>query len=220
VSLFQYPEKALVNRNIPKTKFYQYANINKATKESFVSQVQQIIWVYKLAPETVNLAASNGLCEIEVFDIYLKTRDLDNEVLISIDKAIPHPIIFQLHFEELIKSVSSYKRQNEVDKGKWIIEKYYFTPWMDKRVSDRIRLPVSIDLNGLYENILRKFLNVEATKGQTFQELNSQVTEIECKEKEIARLEQKIKSEKQFNRKVELNNKLNQLRKYLSSLTS
>lgn len=220
MSLFQYPEKALVNRNIPKTKFYQYANINKATKESFVSQVQQIIWVYKLAPETVNLAASNGLCEIEVFDIYLKTRDLDNEVLISIDKAIPHPIIFQLHFEELIKSVSSYKRQNEVDKGKWIIEKYYSTPWMDKRVSDRNGLPVSIDLNGLYENILRKFLNVEATKGQTFQELNSQVTEIECKEKEIARLEQKIKSEKQFNRKVELNNKLNQLRKYLSSLTS
>lgn len=92
--IYLFPEKALVNRNIPKTKFYENASINKVVKDAFVSQLQQITWAYKLSPETTNLAASKSLLEIEVFNIHLKTPELDEAVLLSIDKAIPHPIFF------------------------------------------------------------------------------------------------------------------------------
>jgi len=220
MTLFQFPEKAAVNRNIPKTKFYEHASINRPTKEAFVSQIQKIVWAYKLAPETTNLPAANGLYEIQVFNIYLKTRELDDQVLVSIDKAIPHPILFQLYFEGRVKSVFSYKRHNEVDKSKWIVERQYSTDWVDNDHVAKDCLPVAYDLNGLYENMLKKFIPVEYTGAETVQELNSRAIEIEQAKKEIIRLEKRLKNEKQFNRKVDLNNQLNDLREYLSNLLS
>ena len=94
MAFYQFPEKALVNRNIPKTKFYEHASITRAVKDTFVSQIQQITWAYKLSPETINLAAVKSLFEIQVFNIQLKTPEFNEGVLLSIDKAIPHPILY------------------------------------------------------------------------------------------------------------------------------
>ena len=38
-------------------------------KDLFVAQVEQIVWQYKLAPETINLPATPGVPEIQVFGI-------------------------------------------------------------------------------------------------------------------------------------------------------
>ena len=67
--LFDYPAKATFGRILPKTKIYEYASPTSGLKELFVRQVDQIIWKYKLAPETINLPSTKTAPEIQVFHV-------------------------------------------------------------------------------------------------------------------------------------------------------
>ena len=46
---------AAFGRILPKNKIYEHAHPSTALKELFVRQVDQIVWKYKLAHETINL---------------------------------------------------------------------------------------------------------------------------------------------------------------------
>jgi len=75
--LFDYPTKARFGRKIPKSKLYENASANTKLKDKFVNQIEKIVWQYKLAPNTLNLDATNKVPEIQVFDIFLKTKEVD-----------------------------------------------------------------------------------------------------------------------------------------------
>jgi hypothetical protein len=219
-AIYQYPQKAYVNRPIPKTKFYENANITKSVKDAFVSQIHQIAWAYKLSPETINLSSTKGLLEVQVFNIHLKTTELDEKVLLSIDKAIPHPIIFQLYFDDKIQVKLAYKRINESDETKWVVEQYFSSPWLDLDEANNVRtnLPVALDLNGLYEQILKELVPLAATEGEGIKEQTERFKLIAQKQKEIEQLQRKIHNEKQFNRKVLMNSQLKTLEQQLQRL--
>ena len=93
-ALFAWPPQAAVARPVAKTKIYAHAKPRAAVRALFARQVESITWAYKLAPETINLLATPGVPEIEVFEIALKLPDIDHGVLRCIDKAIPRPIVF------------------------------------------------------------------------------------------------------------------------------
>ena len=221
MAFHKFPEKALVNRNIPKTKFYEHASITRAVKEAFVSQIQQITWAYKLSPETINLAAVKGLFEIQVFNIQLKTPELNEGVLLSIDKAIPHPILYQLYFEDNMRIVLPYKRLNDSDETKWVIEQYLSSEWKTQAEAEQLitPLPIALNLGGLYEQLLKALMPIEAISGESIKDQTQRLNQITQKHKEIDQLKRKIKNEKQFNRKVEMNSQLQALQCQLSNLT-
>jgi Domain of unknown function (DUF4391) len=58
--LFAFPPNAEFNRIIPKTKFYEHTSPTPTLKAKFVSQISQVVWSYKLAPETINLPPSEA----------------------------------------------------------------------------------------------------------------------------------------------------------------
>lgn len=91
MTLYNWPRAASFGRVIPKNKIYEHAGANTALKDLFVREVDQIVWSHKLAPETVNLAATKQVAEIQVFRITARTATLDRDVLRAIDKAIPLP---------------------------------------------------------------------------------------------------------------------------------
>ena len=219
-AFYQYPQKAYVNRNIPKTKFYENANITKSIKDAFVGQIQQITWAYKLSPETINLSADRGLLELQVFNIHLKTPELDEKVLLSIDKAIGHPIIFQLYFDDKMQVKLAYKRNNEADENKWVVEQYFNSPWLsiDEVNKMKTTLPVALSLSGLYEQILKALLPLQANDGEGIKEQTQRLNLLTQKQKEIEQLQRKMHNEKQFNRKLEMNNQLKALQNQLAEL--
>lgn len=220
MSFYTFPNKALVNRNIPKTKFYEHASISRAVKDAFVSQIQQITWAYKLSPDTTNLAAVKGLFEIQVFNIQLKTPELDNGVLLSIDKAIPHPIFYQLFYEDRMRVAMAYKRMNESDDTKWVIEQYLSSQWLAMAEIELLKepLPIALNLGGLYEQMLKALMPIPANEGENIKAQTERLSQITQKQKEIAQLQSKMRNEKQFNRKVEMNNQLKLLETELSKL--
>ena len=164
--LFAYPAQATFNRMVPKSKIYEHAKPSRRVRECFVAEVEQIIWKYKLAPETINLPARPGVPEIQIFAIHLRTEELSEAVLRTIDKAIAFPIFFELLNGQRIKSSAAYKRPSEADSAKWVVDGYFETDWMSTE-EPRSPLPVALDLAGLYEQMLRRHIPLPTRKGET-----------------------------------------------------
>lgn len=217
--LFEYPVQALFNRVLPKSKIYQYANPNRSIRGHFVAQVDKIIWEYKLAPETINLPARPGVPEIQIFNIMLKTKDLNENVLRTIDKAIAYPIFYQLNYEDYIKSISAYKRPSDVDANKWVVDSYFETDWLPAD-TERTPLPVVLDMANLYEQMLHRLMPLPPREGESLKAHAERLAQVHNKEKECRKLESRLNKEKQFNRKVEINTQLRSIRNELENLTT
>lgn len=217
--IFSYPKQAEFNRVLPKSKIYEHGTPSRVVRDCFVSQVNQIVWQYKLAPETINLPSRPGVPEIEIFALDLKTADLNIEVLRCIDKAIPLPIFYNLHFDGRTKIVAAYKRPNDVDASRWVVGDYFESQWMLSN-SERSALPVALDMAGLYEQMLRKLMPFSARSSETIKDQVERLAQHRSKQTEYSKLEARLLKEKQFNRKIEINAQLRSIKTDIASLTS
>lgn len=218
VGLFAYPKQAAFGRNLPKTKIYENTQLTATMRDKFIRQIEKIVWQYKLAPETVNLPSKKSAPEIEVFTITLRTRDIGIEVLRAIDNAIPFPIIYELIFDGRVKVAAAFKRPSEADSLKWVTDIYFESDWQ-KIDARRKPLPVALDVAGLYEQILRELMPVQPRPGENIAEQVQRVGVIRGKRTEAAKLEARLKKEKQFNRRVEYNAQLRSLKKEIEVLS-
>lgn len=215
--LLAFPKQAEFNRVLPKSKIYEHGKPSRAVRDGFVSQINQIVWQYKLAPETINLPSRPGVPEIEIFSLELKTADVSEDVLRCIDKAIPLPIFYNLSFEGRIKTVAAYKRPSDADASRWVVGDYFASPWLPANI-ERSALPVALDMAGLYEQMLRRLMPQPARSGETLKDHVERLAQLRSKQTEYTKLEARLHKEKQFNRKVEINASLRQLKHELEGL--
>lgn len=216
-ALFAYPKQAAFNRILPKSKIYQYAKPSRSVQRCFVEEVNQIVWQYKLSPETINLPARPGVPEIQIFELSLRSDDISDAVLRTIDKAIPFPIFYEVTSGDRIKSKVAYKRPSDADSTKWVVDAYFESPW-HKATVFREPLPVALDLAGLYEQMLRRHIAVPARSGESLKSQVERINAIRTTESECCKLETRLQQENQFNRKVELNHQLRDLKNELANL--
>jgi hypothetical protein len=215
--MFAYPKQAEFNRVVPKNKIYAHAKPSKRVRELFVSEVGEILWKYKLSPETTNLPARHGITEIEVFEIALRTPELDEAVLQAMDRAIPFPLLFQFTHGDQIRFAASYKRPSDADSSKWVIEASFQTE-PQPLAAERPPLPVALDLAGLYEHIVRRHIPLPPRAGESLADHVARFRAIEAKQRERQQLEAGLEREKQFNRKVDLNAALRSVSHELENL--
>ena len=216
--LFAWPSQAAVGRPVAKSKIYAHAKPTAALRALFVEQVESITWAYKLSPETINLPAKPAVPEIEVFEVALKLPDVSHSVLRCIDKAMPRPILFNLRFKGHTQPIASYKRPSDAASDQWVLGDYHAAPWQ-KDGEARPALPVSLDLQSLYEQLLRQHLAVPARAGESLRDQLDRLAALAAKQAAAAKLEVRLTSEKQFNRKVEINAQLRTIRTELEALT-
>ncbi|MGO4281534.1 DUF4391 domain-containing protein [Cupriavidus sp. RAF20_2] len=216
-ALVSYPAKAAFGRTLPKNKIYEHSGANTRLKDLFVKQVEQIVWQYKLAPETVNLSAKSAVPEVQVFAIQLKTPELNWDVLRCIDGAVQFPIVFELSFDGQTQVVACYKRLNESDASRWVLSDYFATKWLP-RGSERSAMPLALDLASLYEQLLHRLMPLPARPQESLAALVARVEQAEAKRREVEKAASRLEREKQFNRKVEINATLRQLKTELEQL--
>lgn len=163
MTLYDWPRAAAFGRVIPKNKIYEYAGANTALKDLFVREVDQIVWSHKLAPETVNLAATKQVTEIQVFRVTARTGALDRDVLRAIDKAIPFPLIFEVVHGDRIKLTAAYKRPSEADSARWVVGDYFQGGWLPEGAL-RAPFPVALNMGALYERLLEPLVAGQAVR--------------------------------------------------------
>lgn len=198
------PNSTEFNKRIPKQKFYDNLSVTPALKKAFTDQIKVIYWRNKIAPTTVNLAASDSVTEIEVFEIRLNTPDLDESILRQIDREIPYHILFLLEYSGQYRAVIRYKEASTSSKTAFKVDRYYSTDWMDED-----SLPVHLEglsMDAVYENFVRQIAGetLAEENGNTLKESVEQQKQREQIEKQIAALEAKIRKEKQPKKKFEL----------------
>lgn len=228
-ALFAYPARAALGRKVPKSRIYAAGRPKRRVRDAITAKVAQIVWEYKLAPETLKLPESRPVPEIQVFSVILKGAGMDDDppddILRCIDRAVGFPIVFELRARpeegaaaDQVKVAAAYKRPSEAETGKWVIGEYMATDWLPAD-APRTPLPVALDMARLYEQMLRKLFSVPARRGESLADLAERQRRIAVKEREYKRLEVRVHREKQFNRRVELNRELRALRAELDALT-
>lgn len=217
-AFINYPKQAVFGRTLPKNKIYEHSGANTRLKDLFVEQVEQVVWQYKLAPETINLPAKPGVPELQIFTIQLKTAELNLDVLRCIDGAVQFPIIFELSFDGRTQVIAAYKRPNESDASRWVLSDYFATAWLPSDV-ERAAMPLALDLGSLYEQALHRLIPMPARRQESLADLVARVELVAAKQREVEKAASKLAKEKQFNRKVEINAHLRQLKNELEELT-
>jgi len=204
---------------VPKNRIYEHAGASTALKDLFVTQVDQIVWKFKLAPETINLAATRAVSEIQVFGIGLRIGKLDEEVLRAIDRAIPFPLIFELTWSGKRKAVAAFKRPSEADAAKWVVSEYFATDWAPEDAPRR-PLPVALNLGALYDSLLTAMMPMPATNREDIQARVARMETIRTKSREVERIRARLAREKQFNKRVAINSELRKAKQELERLTA
>lgn len=239
MTLYEWPRAAAFGRVIPKNKIYEHAGANTALKATFVREVDQIVWSHKLAPETVNIAGTKQVCEIQVFRIAVRTAKLDQEVLSAIDKVIPFPLIFEVTNGEHVMVAAAYKRQSETDSSRFVLSNYFLSDWLPAS-GQRVAFPVALNMGTLYERLLEPLVrgqvaqlvaNVSgiinspiapavADQPVSLETRIAQAEGIKAKVLDIMRIRARLAREKQFNKRVEINAELRTAKQELERLSA
>ena len=213
------PKSTEFNKKIPKQKFYENLEISPALKKIFIEQVDKILWSYKIASSTTNLADGSLVKEIEVFEVFLKSPNLDDELLRHIDRAVPYHIVFILEYQGRYKACICYKEAATSGNRAFKVNSYYYTDWLDMQ-----NLPLKLEglnLDVAYENFVRQIAGETLQKIASDESLKESVARSEQKEllqKQILALESKIRKEKQLNKQIQINNELKKLKRDLEEL--
>ncbi|GHS87137.1 hypothetical protein FACS1894201_08340 [Bacteroidia bacterium] len=213
-----FPKHTEVNRFVAKTKFYERAGLTEKQKTAFQTEIERISWTHKFSPDTLNIKAGKRTPEMEVFEIRLKGQDITESTLKIIDSAIPYPILFILTAKGgLQKAVMAYKTiKNEelkikrTKEDKILVDKYFSTEWLSA-------LELAIkgnDANQVFENFLRQIApELGALDGSA--DIDADIEKYknsEYIERQISMLESKLRTEPQFNKQLEIADKIKKLK--------
>ena len=222
MKLYKFPKQAKVDKLIPKNKIYEQGKANSKVEQLFIDQVENIRWAYKLSSSTIHIQDQDDLKEIQIFRVKSRIEDLDVAILSFIDKLIPTPIIFEVVYQDKVKVIAAYKRLNKTDNTQTVIGQYYASEWLID--NERVELPLYLKLADLYEHFISEILPIASSRDPNTDESSSieakleQVKQVETLQKQLKKLKSNLKTEKQFNRKVELNKKIQLIENDLNKL--
>ena len=212
------PKSTEFNKRIPKQKFYENLDISPALKRVFVEQIKLIYWRNKLAVSTLNIAAGETVTEIEVFEVRLNEPLFDEAVLKQIDKEIPYHILFILTCDGKSQAWIGYKEASASGKAAFKVNKYYHTDWMTE---DELHLSIDgLNMDAAYESLVRQIAGdkLQADSGESLKESVARDEKKKQLEKQIAALENKMRREKQLNRRMEMNAEFKKLQRELGGM--
>lgn len=212
------PANTVVNRRIPKQKFYDELQVSSKITKLFTEQVETIYWTHKLAQDTLNMDAGSDVLEIQVIEIKLKDAEISEDLLTLIDREIPYHLVFVVRYRDFGQLWIAYKDDAKNREGKFKVNHYYKTGWLPYNELD-LRLE-GLNLDQIYEGFLLQIAGDSLVK-ENEEDLEIAIErsqDIERIKKAIERLQDKIKKERQFNRQVKLMGELRKLKLELEML--
>ena len=167
--------------------------------------IKSLVWAYKLSPETMQLAATDSVKEIEVMDLAVKDqcsalRSLAT-VISALDKIIPSPLIFRVFDEEgrALKIAFNLKTSGGAAHGDSEVFRLFHT--------DETDLPLpqgNTTLESFYKRFAAEVGGMTTSAVESLRELDARHYRLESLNAELADIEKKISKEVQLDRKYAL----------------
>lgn len=126
MNILNFPDFTLVNRVVPKVAFYSHLEVTACMKSAFVENVEQIIWLYKLAPSNLHVADGKEVHELTIFLIKLKKGISDSsDIFRYIDSKLPRHTIFIIQQDIRYRLLVNYKQWKDASAGTFDIIKSF-----------------------------------------------------------------------------------------------
>lgn len=216
--MIKLPKSTEFNKKIPKQKFYDNLDVSTKLKRSFIDDIDGVYWRNKISEDTINIRAGEEVQEIQIFLIELKEKDLDEKVLLQIDREVPYHIVFILSYGELYKLAIGYKEEALSGTNTFKVAEYYYSDWLEEG-------DLSLDLRGLnldkvYENFLKDIrgINFQPSENESITDLVERDRQVEALKKEIDKLRNKRRKTKQLNKKMKISDQIRQVEEDLEKL--
>ena len=97
--MFGLPSTATVNQPLPKTAFYQRLSLAAPVKDQFVHGIEGMRVVAAVKEATCGIPAAEGIEEISVLRVDLKSREVPERALDAIACAVPRKLLMTCCFE-------------------------------------------------------------------------------------------------------------------------
>lgn len=161
------------------------------------------------------------MTELEVFEVKLNGKQLNEAVLRQIDKEIPYHILFLLEYDGKYQAWTAYKEAAVTASNAFKVGTYYHTDWLPE---DELPLKVEgLSIDKVYENFVRQIagdaLRSETGKTESLKESVERDNRRQELEKQISALQTKVRKEKQLNKQVKLNAELKKRKNELEKIT-
>lgn len=211
--MLKFPEKTYCNRKLPKKVFYEHLPMTPKLERAFVDGIAGIRLRNVLSQDTMNIAKSEGFAEIGVIEIALKTYPLDEYVLEVVDRVLPFYALYLIEYKGKYQAYIGYKEKTAAK-----VSRYFHSERVDFDA-----LPLSVEgksVEEIYSNFVVQ-VSGGALAPETLEDLKQAVEnnmEMQKLEEQIAALAKKIRTEKQFNRQIELSNQKRELERLLKEM--
>ena len=214
--MIKFPHSTYFGKRMPKEKFYAHLDVPNAVKQSFISEIEQIVWLYKLSPTTINLEPGERVKEIALLEVKLRTQDFNKQLFLFIDRNIAVYIIYLLRFGDEVQLLVNFKEPIYQKLNSFKVEETYLTGWMDES-----KLMLNIEgqnLDVLYESFVQqvaedKLLPLLPDVG--LKEIVAKSKETQKIERQIIALETRLRKEKQFNKQLEIAAEIKKLKEQI-----
>lgn len=193
------PKQTEINKQLAKTLLYSKFNMNSIERSKIDADISKMVLVNEITENTINITKGEKVKSFYVLYVFLKKKDFDENNIIKISKLIPQNILFILEYDKQYKLAIYH---NKLLQTNWLKE-----PTIEIK---------GLNLDKVWDNIVIDVGNIIIENNNT---VDKQM-EIDDKRdkllKEIARLEQKARSEKQPKKKFELVQKKRELEKEIN----
>ena len=185
-------------------------------KSAFVENVEQVVWLYKLAPSNLHVADGKDVHELTIFLIKLKKGISDcSDIFRYIDSKLPRHTIFIIQQDNRYQLLVNYKQWKDASAGTFEIIKSFSTDWLSEEMLS-LRLDSASNMDTLYESLVRQIASTQITSSQqNLHQAVSQTIQIEVIKKEMDAIRKKELKEQQPQKKFALHQKYMQLKKKL-----
>ena len=197
--MYGLPQRTEINKPLHKTKVFEKFDLTASQRDSFDADISRMFITHVVAESTIpTIKAGNEIADFYIIEVSLKRREYAPKNIELLAKFIPRKILFVLHFEE--------KAQFAIHHTKLICSE-----WQQR---DTLNVPLAgLDLDAVWENIVATIGSITVQEGNTLTEQIAIDDERAKLIKQIELLEKKARSEKQPRKKLELFEKLKELKK-------
>jgi len=204
VNLLQYPDTTLFGKTVAKKLFYAQLDVSAKMKQRFVNDIEEIVWLYVLAPRTLNVSAGEKVKEIQILLCTLKDVECPVDVFKFISQKIPHHIVFILQYGNSYRLLIQYGQDA------------FVSQWCPKG-----ELSLKIEgqtLDRIYDGFVGQLTGIGNRDSESLQEIIRLKKEIKKLSDKIETLQRQIRREPQLNRQIEMNSEARAMKQQLAEL--
>ena len=196
----EFPQTAAFGKRVPFTQLRK-----QGLPPRYSDIIKSLVWAYKLSPDTMQLAATKDIKEIEVMDLAVKDKCTGLRslaaVISALDKIIPSPLIFRVFDEEgrPLKFAFNLKTSGGAAHGDSEVFRVFHTGETD------LPLPQGLTtLESFYKHFAATVGGMTTSADESLRELEARHYRLESLNADLADIEKKISKEVQLDRKYAL----------------